>query len=149
MSGHCAYRTTITDGLLVRFQNRLPKNRFATIICPSFGGIAQLVERLVRNEKVRGSNPLTSSLRSHRRGERGLSRRSLGEGGPLFVFTAPTQRATTRQAKIMVKFFYVYILQSQLDPAAILYRHTDNLRNRFQAHNNGRAAHTKKWNPGA
>src|SRR5436190_8630836 len=35
---------------------------------------------------------------------------------PLFVFTAPTQRATTRQAKIMVKFFYVYILQSQLDP---------------------------------
>ena len=24
------------------------------------GGIAQLVERLVRNEKVRGSNPLTS-----------------------------------------------------------------------------------------
>jgi hypothetical protein len=24
------------------------------------GGIAQLVERLVRNEKARGSNPLTS-----------------------------------------------------------------------------------------
>jgi hypothetical protein len=31
-------------------RNRLPKNRFAMIICPSFGGIAQLVERLVRNE---------------------------------------------------------------------------------------------------
>ena len=30
----------------------------------SLGGIAQLVERLVRNEKARGSNPLTSSLRS-------------------------------------------------------------------------------------
>ena len=27
----------------------------------AFGGIAQLVERLVRNEKARGSNPLTSS----------------------------------------------------------------------------------------
>ena len=27
----------------------------------SSGGIAQLVERLVRNEKVRGSNPLTST----------------------------------------------------------------------------------------
>ena len=27
------------------------------------GGIAQLVERLVRNEKARGSNPLTSRLR--------------------------------------------------------------------------------------
>ena len=25
-----------------------------------YGGIAQLVERLVRNEKARGSNPLTS-----------------------------------------------------------------------------------------
>ena len=34
------------------------------------GGIAQLVERLVRNEKARGSNPLTSSLRSRRRRER-------------------------------------------------------------------------------
>jgi hypothetical protein len=29
----------------------------------SFGGIAQLVERLVRNEKVRGSNPLTSKAK--------------------------------------------------------------------------------------
>ena len=26
------------------------------------GGIAQLVERLVRNEKARGSNPLTSTF---------------------------------------------------------------------------------------
>jgi hypothetical protein len=26
------------------------------------GGIAQLVERLVRNEKARGSNPLTSKM---------------------------------------------------------------------------------------
>ncbi len=33
------------------------------IICSghSSGGIAQLVERLVRNEKVSGSNPLTST----------------------------------------------------------------------------------------
>ncbi len=29
---------------------------------PAQGGIAQLVERLVRNEKARGSNPLTSSF---------------------------------------------------------------------------------------
>jgi hypothetical protein len=29
--------------------------------CIRIGGIAQLVERLVRNEKVRGSNPLTST----------------------------------------------------------------------------------------
>ena len=37
-----------------------------------WGGIAQLVERLVRNEKVRGSNPLTSTkfrLRHRAEGE--------------------------------------------------------------------------------
>ena len=32
----------------------------------SYGGIAQLVERLVRNEKARGSNPLTSRPESFR-----------------------------------------------------------------------------------
>jgi hypothetical protein len=40
-----------------------------------------LVERLVRNEKARGSNPLTSSLRSRRRREQRLPRRSFSEGG--------------------------------------------------------------------
>ena len=41
------------------------------------GVLAQLVERLVRNEKVRGSNPLGStSLCSERSGERRLPRRS-------------------------------------------------------------------------
>ena len=39
------------------------------------GGIAQLVERLVRNEKARGSNPLTSSL-CFEDEKRRLSRRS-------------------------------------------------------------------------
>ena len=34
---------------------------FACYVADLFGGIAQLVERLVRNEKVRGSNPLTST----------------------------------------------------------------------------------------
>ena len=36
--------------------------RFHARFFPAFlGGIAQLVERLVRNEKVSGSNPLTST----------------------------------------------------------------------------------------
>ena len=35
---------------------------FPASFCHAFlGGIAQLVERLVRNEKARGSNPLTST----------------------------------------------------------------------------------------
>ena len=40
---------------------RLPaSSNCAYFPAPNFGGIAQLVERLVRNEKARGSNPLTS-----------------------------------------------------------------------------------------
>ena len=35
--------------------------RRANLRSPEDGGIAQLVERLVRNEKARGSNPLTST----------------------------------------------------------------------------------------
>jgi hypothetical protein len=50
----------------------------------SFPGVlAQLVERLKGSEEVRGSNPLGSSLCSPPEAQRRLSRRSLGEGGPL------------------------------------------------------------------
>ena len=45
------------------------------------GGIAQLVERQLCKLEVRGSNPLASSLRSPRSGERRLSRRSFSEDG--------------------------------------------------------------------
>ena len=58
-----------------------------------------------------------------------------------------TLRATTRQAKVMVKFFYVYILQSELDPRRFYTGITDNLPPRLQAHNTGRVAHRKKWKP--
>ncbi len=110
------------------------------------GGIAQLVERLVRNEKARGSNPLTSSLRSRRRRERGLSRRSLGEGG--HVYLAPrARRATTRQANAMAKFFYVYILQSEIDHERFYTGLTDDLLKRVRNHNSGRVLHTAKWRP--
>ncbi len=47
----------------------------------SQGGIAQLVERQLCKLEVRGSNPLASSLRSRRGGERRLSRRSFRGGG--------------------------------------------------------------------
>ena len=53
------------------------------------GVVAQLVERLVRNEKVAGSNPVGStSLRSERSGERRLPRRSAKHAGGL----CPTPR---------------------------------------------------------
>ncbi len=49
---------------LTRVRNfSLARDGFAPILAGRLcGGIAQLVERLVRNEKVRGSNPLTSTL---------------------------------------------------------------------------------------
>src|SRR5436190_10225909 len=61
------------------------------------GGIAQLVERQLCKLEVRGSNPLASSLRSQRSGERRLSRRSLGKAD-VFDLATSTRRATTRQA---------------------------------------------------
>ena len=40
--------------------------RAGVIVAPHFGAVAQLVARLVRNEKVRGSNPLSSTRREPR-----------------------------------------------------------------------------------
>src|SRR5881392_59022 len=64
----------------------------------SQGGIAQLVERQLCKLEVRGSNPLASSLRSRRRRERGLSRRSLWRRRTSFHLALYLARATTRRA---------------------------------------------------
>jgi hypothetical protein len=61
----------------LRFAIRNPQSKLDN----SKGGIAQLVERQLCKLEVRGSNPLASSLRSRRRGEWRLSRRSFSEGG--------------------------------------------------------------------
>ena len=81
------------------------------------------------------------------RGERRLSRRSVGEGG-LFELATSTQRATTRQAKPrMNSFCYVYILQSTVDAERFYTGLTDDLRDRLKAHNAGRIRHTATWRP--
>src|SRR5882724_11903074 len=61
----------------LRLQSATGKLHSAVLV----GGIAQLVERQLCKLEVRGSNPLASSLRSRRREERRLARRSPGEGG--------------------------------------------------------------------
>ena len=48
--------------LIERFADFLKSAGRANLLAED-GGIAQLVERLVRNEKARGSNPLTSNFR--------------------------------------------------------------------------------------
>jgi hypothetical protein len=68
---------------------RLLTNRHVVIfslLCP--GGIAQLVERLVRNEKARGSNPLTSRLRFGAE-KRRLSSRSNAEANHILGKASP------------------------------------------------------------
>jgi putative endonuclease len=47
----------------------------------------------------------------------------------------------------MTKFFYVYILQSDLDPRRFYTGLTDDLPKRLRNHNAGRVPHTTKWKP--
>ena len=111
------------------------------------GVLAQLVEHRNGIAGVRGSNPLGSSLRSQRSGERRLSRRSLGEGG--HSLSLPHQRSELRLGKpsCMEKFCYVYILQSEADPERFYTGLTDDLPKRLKYHNSGRVIHTSKWKP--
>src|SRR5262249_50805325 len=91
------------------------------------GGIAQLVERQLCKLEVRGSNPLASSLRSRRRKERRLSRRSLGEGGYLFGLLH-FSRELRLGKPVMKQFFFVYVLQSELDTQRLYTGLTNDLR---------------------
>jgi len=102
-----------------------------------------LVERLVRNEKARGSNPLTSSPESfrgcHAGGRRGDRRRT---------FNVLHERGELRLGKSrleMAKFFYVYGLQSHVDPERFYTGLTDDLSIRLKRHNSGEVLHTAKW----
>jgi predicted GIY-YIG superfamily endonuclease len=47
----------------------------------------------------------------------------------------------------MAKFFYVYTLQSEIDPERFYTGLTDNLPKRLKDHNSGRVRHTSKWKP--
>jgi predicted GIY-YIG superfamily endonuclease len=42
---------------------------------------------------------------------------------------------------------YVYILQSEIDPARFYTGCTRDLRERFDCHNGGKVRHTSKWKP--
>ena len=45
------------------------------------------------------------------------------------------------------KFFYIYILQSELDANRFYIGLTDDLRRRMKNHNAGRVLHSAKWRP--
>jgi predicted GIY-YIG superfamily endonuclease len=46
-----------------------------------------------------------------------------------------------------VRFIYVYILQSEVDPDHFYTGSTGDLRERLRRHNEGRVPHTSKWKP--
>jgi predicted GIY-YIG superfamily endonuclease len=46
-----------------------------------------------------------------------------------------------------MKFFYVYILQSQIDSDAFYVGFTEDLRDRLETHNAGHVPHTAKFRP--
>src|SRR5262245_40167179 len=47
----------------------------------------------------------------------------------------------------MAKFFYVYIVQSEIDREHFYTGLTDDLGKRVKNHNSGRVRHTSKWRP--
>ena len=49
--------------------------------------------------------------------------------------------------KTMAKFFYVYILESEIQPDRFYTGLTEDLRKRLKAHNAGRVLHSSKWKP--
>lgn len=48
---------------------------------------------------------------------------------------------------ILMKFYYVYILQSKPTPFWIYVGYTENLKKRFTEHNNGESTSTKRYRP--
>jgi putative endonuclease len=106
-----------------------------------------LVERLVRNQQVRGSNPLASRLRSRREGERRLSRRSLGEGGHfgdlVNANVASYDSASQNNGKVLLR----YILENEADRERFYTGLRLDLREHVKNHNSSRVRHTLKWRP--
>ena len=47
----------------------------------------------------------------------------------------------------MAKFFYVYVLQSNVNPERFYTGLTDDLPTRLRRHNSGQVLHTSKWKP--
>lgn len=47
----------------------------------------------------------------------------------------------------MAKFYYIYVLQSEVEPERFYTGLTEDLRGRLARHNAGKVLHTAKWKP--
>jgi putative endonuclease len=92
------------------------------------------------------SIPLPPVFARVARGERRLPRRSFSEGGrvlPCDVNAASYDSASQR----MSKFFFVYILHSEIDRERFYTGLPGDLCERLKAHSSGRVHHSAKWKP--
>jgi putative endonuclease len=93
---------------------------------------------------VRGSNPLGStSLRPPRSEDEGCRAEVPGTKAGSYIVL---RRVTARQASKM-KFFYVYILQSEASHGGFYIGFTEDLKSRLKKHNSGEVPHTAKFRP--
>src|SRR4029453_6461509 len=94
------------------------------------------------------STPPPPRLRSPRRGEPRLSRRSLGEGGhTVCVERVCCELRLGKPLKKNAMLCLRSILQSESNPEHFYTGRTDDLRDRLIRHNDGKVPHTAKWRP--
>ena len=113
------------------------------------GVVAQLVERLVRNQQVRGSNPLGSTILRSEPTLGGSERRmgsSIASAKEDFLVTNSELRMAGHPEKIRV-MYYTYVIESIRRPENRYIGHTSDLKQRVAEHNAGRCDHTAKFVP--
>jgi predicted GIY-YIG superfamily endonuclease len=82
-----------------------------------------------------------------RSGKRRLPRRSAKREGGLKRSISETLQATARHASEKMKFFYVYILQSETREEHFYIGFTEDLQDRLKIHNSGSVPHIAKFRP--
>jgi putative endonuclease len=91
--------------------------------------------------------PASTSLRSHRSGERRLSRRSLANLNWQAKADHRSSAARLRLGMPAIEYTYVYILVSEADPACRYTGCTTDLPTRLAKHNESGVTHTAKHRP--
>jgi putative endonuclease len=104
----------------------------------------------------RGSTPLASSLRFEARKAKAVTPEQR-VGGLYFSKISPClkdyglagqpNRGASSMSSIPTKFFYVYVLASEIDPKRRYTGLTCHLQERLQKHNRGKCLHTSKHKP--
>jgi putative endonuclease len=108
----------------------------------------------VDSEEDRGSTPLASSPESFRGCHAGVKRRRTW----LLQYFRPPQRLRLgrpaqcaallwQMPRTPTKFFYVYVLVSEIDPKRRYTGRTCDLQERLHKHNRGECSHTSKYTP--